>query len=52
LIKPLADAQYRNIVDVLDEMAITGIKRYAIIDEFSAIDEQIIQKTGNRKPQL
>lgn len=52
LIKPLADAQYRNIVDVLDEMAITGIKRYAIIDDFSAIDEQIIRKTGNRKPQL
>jgi biopolymer transport protein ExbD len=52
LIKPLADAQYRNIVDVLDEMAITGIKRYAIIDDFSAIDEQIIHKTGNRKPQL
>ena len=32
LIKPLDDASYRNMVDILDEMAITGVKSYAIVD--------------------
>jgi biopolymer transport protein ExbD len=50
LIKPLADSKYRNMVDVLDEMAINDVKKYAIMEEFSAIDDLIIQKTGNRKP--
>lgn len=36
LIKPDASAHYGNVVDVLDEMAISNIDRYAIVD----IDKQ------------
>lgn len=32
LIKPMDDAKYENVVDVLDEITITGITRYAIMD--------------------
>ncbi len=32
VIKPDADATYKNTVDMLDEMTINGIKRYAMID--------------------
>jgi biopolymer transport protein ExbD len=32
LIKPMDDSKYENVVDVLDEMAITGISRYAIVN--------------------
>jgi biopolymer transport protein ExbD len=32
LIKPSNDAKYRNVVDILDEMNITNIKRYALVD--------------------
>lgn len=32
LIKPTDDAVYRNVVDILDEMNISNIKRYALVD--------------------
>lgn len=32
LIKPTDEANYRNVVDILDEMNITNIKRYALVD--------------------
>jgi biopolymer transport protein ExbD len=32
LIKPTNDAIYKNVVDILDEMNITNIKRYALVD--------------------
>lgn len=32
LIKPTNDAVYKNVVDILDEMNITDIKRYALVD--------------------
>ncbi len=32
LIKPTNDASYKNVVDVLDEMNISNIKRYALVD--------------------
>lgn len=35
LIKPTNDAVYRNVVDILDEMNITDIKRYALVDASS-----------------
>lgn len=32
LIKPKDDCKYENIVDILDEMEITNMTRYAIVD--------------------
>ncbi len=32
IIKPSKKSNYRNLVDVLDEMAITGVQTYAIVD--------------------
>ena len=32
LIKPTAGATYKNIVDVMDEMLINGIKKYAVVE--------------------
>ena len=32
LIKPTDESKYENLVNFLDEMKITGIKSYAIID--------------------
>jgi hypothetical protein len=32
IIKPTVDASYKNTVDILDEMTISEIKRYAMVD--------------------
>jgi biopolymer transport protein ExbD len=34
IIKPTEKSNYRNMVDVLDEMSIIGIKRYALVSDF------------------
>ncbi|MEZ0130856.1 biopolymer transporter ExbD, partial [Flavobacterium sp. LBUM151] len=36
---------YRNLVDMLDEMAITGVDTYAIVPEFSPEETKLIDKT-------
>jgi biopolymer transport protein ExbD len=41
LIKPKDEARYNNMVDILDEMEITQMKRYAIVD-FTDDDKTII----------
>jgi biopolymer transport protein ExbD len=47
LIKPRSDAKYRSVVDILDEMNITGIDRYAIVD-FTGDDERILSHEYQR----
>lgn len=42
LIKPLDNSNYKNLVDILDEMNITGISKYAIVDVTPA-DRQLIK---------
>jgi hypothetical protein len=32
LIKPDSTARYKNLVDILDEMLVTNVARYAIVD--------------------
>ena len=44
IIKPSEDATYKNTVDILDEMTISEIKRYAMVD-ISAGEYQLVQAT-------
>lgn len=44
VIKPGPEATYRNTVDMLDEMTINDVKRYAMVDIFDT-ELQLIQKT-------
>jgi biopolymer transport protein ExbD len=48
VIKPDEEATYKNTVDILDEMAISNIKRYAMVDLFPA-EKELIQKTEGGK---
>jgi biopolymer transport protein ExbD len=42
IIKPSKKSNYRNLVDVLDEMAITNIPTYAIVNEFSPEETKLL----------
>ncbi len=44
LIKPSAEATYKNAVDMLDEMTINEVKRHAMLDLFD-IEKELIAKT-------
>ncbi len=44
VIKPDQDATYKNTVDILDEMTINNVKRYAMID-ITPQEEEVIQKS-------
>lgn len=44
LIKPLKDSRYKNMVDILDEMSITGTERYALLKDFTAGEKTLLQK--------
>lgn len=47
VIKPDEEATYKNTIDILDEMAINAIKRYAMVDLFPAEKELIKKTEGN-----
>lgn len=42
LIKPSNDSNYKNVVDILDEMSITNVKRYALVD-ITQVDLDLIK---------
>jgi biopolymer transport protein ExbD len=44
IIKPDKDATYNNTVDMLDEMTIDGVKRYALVD-ITPVEYGFVQKT-------
>lgn len=47
VIKPDQDATYKNTVDILDEMTINDIKRYAMVD-ITADEYQLVQATEKK----
>jgi len=49
MIKPLPSSTYRNIVDVLDEMTISDVKRYAILEPNDPIDSLVALRTGQSR---
>jgi biopolymer transport protein ExbD len=46
VIKPDDECSYRNVIDILDEMAINVVKRYALVD-ISVGESQLIKATEN-----
>ncbi len=50
IIKPDETSAYKNVVDILDEMQITDIKRYAVVDIFPGEVELIKATQGTAPP--
>jgi hypothetical protein len=44
LIKPSNESRYNNLVDILDEMTISNVSRYALVD-ITPVDEQLIKES-------
>jgi biopolymer transport protein ExbD len=45
LIRAMPNARYKNLVDIFDEIAITGVRQYAIVD-IDCNDKAIMKATG------
>ena len=42
IIKPTKKSNYRNLVDILDEMQISGVSTYAIVPEFTPEETKLV----------
>lgn len=45
LIKPTSKSKYRNVIDILDEMAISEIERFALV-KTDDNDDRLIAASG------
>jgi len=45
LIKALEKSKYKNMVDILDEMNITSMKRYAIV-KVTDVDKDLVKESN------
>jgi len=43
IIKPSKKANYRNLVDILDEMAIVDVPTYAIVNDFTPEEQKLLE---------
>jgi biopolymer transport protein ExbD len=43
IIKPGKKSKYKNVVDILDEMAITGVGTYAIVNDFVPKETELLE---------
>ncbi|MFD1601121.1 ExbD/TolR family protein [Flavobacterium artemisiae] len=44
IIKPGTKSKYKNLVDILDEMAISGVGTYAIVNDFQPKEKELLEK--------
>jgi len=49
VLKPNPDCVYKNVIDILDEMSINVVKRYALVD-ISDVENQLIKITEGANP--
>lgn len=47
IIKPSKKSNYRNLVDILDEMAIVNVPTYAIVNDFTPEETKLLGETAS-----